>query len=75
MGRHSVEVDPPVIDVESAIGEERRHVRLRFVLAVGAADAGPLHDIGDGGDEELLELVDRVQHSGAGLLDGHGSSP
>ena len=65
--RQRLEVELPMIDIQSAVGEQTRHVRLRLVLTVGAADARLLHDVGDRGDERILEFGDRLQHAGTSM--------
>ena len=57
----------PMIDVQPAVGEQTRHVGLRLVLTVGAADALLLHDVGNRGDERILEFGDRLQHAGTSM--------
>ncbi len=66
------QIDLPVIDVETVLGEVRRHVRLCVVLGVGAAHAGNAHHRGELVEHRLPQCFHCVENPGCCI--GHAAS-
>ena len=59
-----VEIEWPVVHLETAVDEPARHLALRVVLGIGAAHTRDAHEVADLGDHRPHRPVDMIEHVG-----------